>query len=144
MPEETTPEVSPVRLEIDRLRGSKAVTDPFHPSHEAALRTLSELYSQAYPEVEMPSETPTEVVGERPSEPHAKIDALDNPLTPEEGQAIASLQQEWGSSWQANVEAAQGVVESLSKDLGADVADFLEDSRLGSHPIVITDPAIKI
>jgi hypothetical protein len=51
--------------------------------------------------------------------------------------ASDSLKAEWGSSWEANLTAAQGMVDNLSKDLGYDVADFLEDSRLGSHPIVV-------
>jgi hypothetical protein len=47
------------------------------------------------------------------------------------------LKQEWAGQWEANVTAAQGMVESLSKGLAYDVADFLEDSRLGSHPTVV-------
>jgi hypothetical protein len=131
--EEQTP--SPIRAEIDRLRSSEEVTNAFHPSHEKALETLSKLYSQEYPDAEPVN--PEDATKAEAVHEVGKVDALDNPLTLEEGQALTSLQQEWGASWQANVEAAQGVAESLSKDLGMDVFDFLEDSRLGSHPTVV-------
>jgi hypothetical protein len=130
------PEVSPIRQQIDEIRSSKAFLDNMHPSHEKAMETISKLYAQEYPEVETPTEQPTETLA-NPTSKVESVGQVDNPLTPEEGQALTSLQQEWGASWQANVEAAQGVAESLSKDLGMDVFDFLEDSRLGSHPTVV-------
>jgi hypothetical protein len=132
--DEMTPEVA--RTEIDRLRSSDEIKNVMHPSHERALQSLAEMYAKAHPEPEeAPPEQPTETLGEPPSE--APTDPLDNPLTPEEGEAIASLKTAWGADWEANVTAAQGVVESLSKDLGYDVADFLEDSRLGSDATTI-------
>jgi hypothetical protein len=62
---------------------------------------------------------------------------IDNPEAYAEEQALQPLRQEWAGRWDANVAAAQGIMESLSKDLGYDVADVLEDPRLGSHPTVV-------
>src|SRR5687767_13229347 len=133
MPDEMTPEKSAIRSEIDSILQSDSYRNAFSPDHPATQEKVQALYSKLYPEEGGEPEQPRET----PSATLPTPDALDSPLTPEEAQHISPLQQEWGSNWQANVEAAQGVVESLSKDLGTDVADFLEDSRLGSHPIVI-------
>jgi hypothetical protein len=133
MPDEMTPEKSAIWSEIDSILQSDSYRNAFSPDHPATQEKVQALYSKLYPEEGGEPEQPRET----PSATLPTPDALDSPLTPEEAQHISPLQQEWGSNWQANVEAAQGVVESLSKDLGTDVADFLEDSRLGSHPIVI-------
>jgi hypothetical protein len=126
-------EVSPIRAEIDRLRASEALKSPLHPSHEAALTTLSRLYAAEYKEDEPAKSEEVEAT----KAVHQDALKVDNPQEAAEQAALQPLRQEWAGQWDANIEAAQGVVESLSKDLGYDVADFLEDSRLGSHPTVI-------
>jgi hypothetical protein len=137
MEENFTPEQSAIRSEIDSILQSDSYRNAFSPDHPATQEKIQALYSRLYPSEEQasPPEQPTETLGNPPNE--APTDPLDNPLTPEEGEAIASLKTEWGADWEANVTAAQGVVESLSKDLGYDVADFLEDSRLGSDATTI-------
>src|SRR5918992_2608580 len=133
MEENFTPEQSAIRKEIDTLRQTDSYLNSFHVDYPATQEKVQALYLKLYPEEGGEPEQPRET----PSATSPTPDALDSPLTPEEAQHISPLQQEWGSNWQANVEAAQGVAESLSKDLGMDVLDFLEDSRLGSHPTVV-------
>jgi hypothetical protein len=132
-------EVSPIRAELDTLIKSPAYLDPFHADNEKARATAQKLYATLYKDEGEEPAPLEEVEGtlEEAQEVQREVGRIDNPEAYAEEQAIAPLKAEWGADWEANVTAAQGMVESLSKDLGYDVSDFLEDSRLGSHPIVI-------
>jgi hypothetical protein len=81
MPDEPTPDVSPVRQQIDELRQSKAFTDQWHPSHLQALDTLSKLYSQEYKSEDEPPPTPEDVEGTIKEAQALREDTLkiDNP-----------------------------------------------------------------
>jgi hypothetical protein len=130
---------NPIRAELDTLIRSPSYLDPFHADNEKARATAEKLYATLYKDEGEPPAT-SEVVEGATKEAQAlqqEAQRIDNPEAYAEEQALQPLRQEWAEQWDANVEAAQGMVESLSKDLAYDVADFLEDSRLGSHPIVI-------
>jgi hypothetical protein len=130
---------NPIRAELDTLIRSPSYLDPFHADNEKARATAEKLYATLYKDEGEPPAT-SEVVEGATKEAQAlqqEAQRIDNPEAYAEEQALQPLRQEWAEQWDANVEAAQGMVESLSKGLAYDVADFLEGSRLGSHPIVI-------
>jgi hypothetical protein len=73
--------VSPIREEIDRLRASEALKNPFHPSHQKALETLSKLYSQEYREPDDPPPSAEEIEATKAEahEVQAEGQRIDNP-----------------------------------------------------------------
>jgi hypothetical protein len=124
---------SPLRAELDTLIRSPEYRDPFHKNYQATQEKVQGLYSRLYPKTtEAPGETGPE---QQTKQPHAPQQFEGVPAT--EVETVADLKREWGSSWEANVAAAQGVVQQLNRTIGFDVEDFLEDSGLGSHPLVL-------
>jgi hypothetical protein len=135
-----SPEKAAVRAEIDRLLALPAYRNPISPEHPAVQERLGKLYSDLYPEPAPDPDAPAF----RPNEPAKPLEEVkpagpfeDGVVDEVEAKALDPLKAEWGTDWDSRVEAAQGVVRHLNRELGFDVDDFLEDSRLGSHPIVI-------
>jgi hypothetical protein len=133
--EEQTPEVSPVRQQINEIRASKAYLDNMHPSHEEALQTISRLYAVEYPDPE--PETPTETPSETRSEPTPE--AADDPLgvPPAEMEGLQDLRSEWGTNFDQNLQQAQGLAGEFAKTYGNEFVDWMETSRAGSNPLII-------
>jgi hypothetical protein len=135
-----SPEKAAVRAEIDRLLQADSYRSVLHPDHEKTQAHLGKLYSELYPEPEADPNAPAF----QPNEPAKPLEEVkpagpfeDGVVDEVEAKALDPLKAEWGTDWDSRVEAAQGVVRHLNRELGFDVDDFLEDSRLGSHPIVI-------
>jgi hypothetical protein len=137
MPEETSPEISPIRAEIDRLRSSQAVNNPFHASHHKALETLSKLYSSEYRESDAEPPSPEEVEGLKAeaNEVQAEAQRIDNPEQVAIDAALQPLKEEWKGDYDKNIQAAQGLVEHLGREMGLEAVELFDD--IGSHPTVI-------
>jgi hypothetical protein len=135
--DEQTHEVSPVRQEIDRLRASEALKNPFHPSHPKALETLSKLYSQEYREPDDPPPSAEEIEATKAEAREVQAEALkvDDPEAAKLQEELQPLREEWGSNYDNNVKAAQGLVEHLGREMGLEAVELFDD--IGSHPTVI-------
>jgi hypothetical protein len=127
-------DINPIQVEIDRVRASDELKNVMHPSHERALQTLSELYARLHPEpVEEPVENP-EVV--EPTQQTLKVEDIDA-VPQAELDGLAPLREEWGSSFDSNLQQAQSLAGRFSQEYGSEFDDWLEDSRAGSHPLVV-------
>jgi hypothetical protein len=134
MPDE--PDVSPVQQQINEVRASEAYTNAFHPSHEAALQTISRLYAAQFPE-EGEAVAPEEVEGVTKEAEALKEASLkvDDPEQAAIQEALKPLKEEWGSAYESNLTAAQGLVEHLGREMGLDAVEVFD--HIGSHPAVI-------
>jgi hypothetical protein len=137
MPDEMSPEISAVRGEIDRLRSSEAIKNVMHPSHEQALSTLSKLYAQEYPEPDADPVKPEEVEATKADANAVKVEALkvDDPEQAAIQEALAPLKSEWGTNYEANIEAAQGLVEHMTREMGVEVAAVFD--TIGNSPLIV-------
>jgi hypothetical protein len=136
MPDEITPEMA--RGEIETLRGSDEIKQVMHPSHDAALRTLADLYSRAYPsEEEAPPET-------EPNAEEPKVEVSTEPTEEDpfgvpaaEMEGLSGLRSEWRDDFDRNLAQAQGLAAEYAKSFGSEFVEWLETSRAGSHPLII-------
>jgi hypothetical protein len=128
-------EQSPIRQQINEIRSSKAFLDNFHPSHEKAMETISKLYAQEYPEPE--TEQPEESEGLKAEAREVQAEALkvDDPEQAAIQEALQPLRDEWKGDYDRNIQAAQGLVEHLTREMGMEAVELFDD--IGSHPTVI-------
>jgi hypothetical protein len=133
MPDEPTP----IRQQIEEIRGSKAYLDNLHPSHEAAMKTIADLYSREFPEPDADPPKPEEVEGTLKDAQEVQADALkvDDPEQAKIQEALAPLKSEWGTNYEANIEAAQGLVAQMTREMGLEAVELFDD--IGNHPTVI-------
>jgi hypothetical protein len=134
MPDE--PDVSPVQQQINDVRASEAYTNAFHPSHEAALQTISRLYATQFPE-DGEAVAPEEVEGVTKDAEALKEASLkvDDPEQAAIEESLRPLKDEWKGDYDRNVEAAQGLTASLVKDYGIDAAEVFD--VIGNHPLIV-------
>jgi hypothetical protein len=134
---EPTNDVSPIRQQIDEIRGSEAYTDAFHPSHLQALDTISKLYAAEYKEPAAPPPSPEDIERLKADANAVKVEALkvDNPEQAAIEAALQPLKEDWGPAYEANIQAAQGLVEHMTRKLGVEVAEVFD--TIGNSPRVI-------
>jgi hypothetical protein len=124
-----------IQAQITDLRNSDEIKNAFHPSHEAALKTLSELYSRGYPEA-TPEATPT---AEQPTPEQPTAEPTPDPLAVPQAEldGLDGLRSEWGSEFDANLQQAQNLAGEFAKTYGNEFVDWMEESRAGSHPLIV-------
>jgi hypothetical protein len=131
------PYVSPVRQQIDEIRTSEAYRNWEHPSHEAALRTIAALYSQEYRSEDEPPPAPEEVEGTLEEAQALKETSLkvDDPEAAKIQEDLQPLKEAWGTDYQRNIEAAQGVTSNLVREYGISAAEVFD--TIGDNALVI-------
>jgi hypothetical protein len=125
-----------IQQQIDEVRTSKAANDAFHPSHEAALQTLSRLYAAQYPEE---GETvASEEVEAATKDAEALKEAtlpVDDPEQAAIQEALKPLKEAWKGDYDKNIQAAQDLTGNLVKEYGLDAAEVFD--QIGNSPLVI-------
>jgi hypothetical protein len=128
-PTSVNPAKGMLHRQIEELRNRHAFLNDRHPDHQAAVEEVAKLYAQLHPE---PVSLEGEQVDEEP-EPAAKEDIPDA-----EGIAYDYLESVFGPDRvEAELEAAQGVVQHIDARVGGAMSEALRDTGLASHPLVL-------
>jgi hypothetical protein len=100
------------------------------------METISKLYAQEYKDPEDEPAKPEEIEGLKAEANEVAAEALtvDDPEQAAIQEALKPLKEEWGSAYESNLTAAQGLVEHFEREMGLDAVEVFDHWRAFPRP----------